>query len=80
MNRGAWQATVNGVAKSWTQLSNFYFHLEKDSFIALPGKEGPVWTALPWQLLLLLTALRVVQGLMIALCSQHSRPFSEASF
>ena len=26
MNRGAWQATVHGVAKSWTWLSNFHFH------------------------------------------------------
>ena len=25
MDRGAWQATVYGVAKSWTQLSNFTF-------------------------------------------------------
>ena len=25
MDRGAWQATVHGVAKSWTQLSNFTF-------------------------------------------------------
>ena len=24
MDRGAWQATAHGVAKSWTQLSNFY--------------------------------------------------------
>ena len=23
MNRGAWQATVHGVAKSWTRLSNY---------------------------------------------------------
>ena len=23
MDRGAWQATVHGVAKSWTRLSNF---------------------------------------------------------
>ena len=38
MDRGAWQATVHGVTKSWTQLSNFHFHLEKDRFIALPGK------------------------------------------
>ena len=29
MNRGAWQATVHGVAKSWTQLSNFHFHLQQ---------------------------------------------------
>ena len=25
MDRGAWPATVHGVAKSWTQLSNFTF-------------------------------------------------------
>ena len=28
MDRGAWQATVHGVAKSWTQLSYFHFHFE----------------------------------------------------
>ena len=26
MNRGAWEATVHGVTKSGTQLSNFHFH------------------------------------------------------
>ena len=26
MDRGAWWATVRGVAKSWTQLSDFHFH------------------------------------------------------
>ena len=26
MDRGAWQATVHGVANSWTQLSDFPFH------------------------------------------------------
>ena len=26
MDRGAWQATVHGVAKSWTQLSTKHFH------------------------------------------------------
>ena len=25
MDRGAWEATVHGVAKSWTQLSDFTF-------------------------------------------------------
>ena len=25
MDRGAWQAIVHGVTKSWTQLSNFQF-------------------------------------------------------
>ena len=29
MDRGAWQATVHGVAKSWTQLS-FHFQLTCD--------------------------------------------------
>ena len=24
MDRGAWQATVHGVAKSWTQLSDYH--------------------------------------------------------
>ena len=27
MDRGAWQATVHGVAKSWTRLSNFTYLL-----------------------------------------------------
>ena len=27
LDRGAWQDTVHGVAKSWTPLSNFHFHL-----------------------------------------------------
>ena len=26
MDRGVWQATVHGVTKSWTQLSDYYFH------------------------------------------------------
>ena len=25
MDRGTWQAAVHGVAKSWTQLSDFHF-------------------------------------------------------
>ena len=25
MDRGAWQATVRGVSKSWTRLSDFHF-------------------------------------------------------
>ena len=27
MDRGAWQATVHGVTKSWTQLSDFHLHI-----------------------------------------------------
>ena len=30
MDRGAWQATVQGVTNSWTQLSNSHTHLQKD--------------------------------------------------
>ena len=31
MDRGAWQATVHGVAKSQTQLSDFHFHSIQNS-------------------------------------------------
>ena len=53
MDGGAWQAAVNGVAKTWTRLSNFtftfHFHaLEKEmathsSVLAwrIPGTEKP---------------------------------------
>ena len=27
MDRGAWLATVHGVTKSWTQFSDYHFHL-----------------------------------------------------
>ena len=31
MNRGAWRATVHGVAKSWTRLNNFTsLHFKED--------------------------------------------------
>ena len=31
MDRGVWWATVHGVAKSWTRLSNFHFtYMHKD--------------------------------------------------
>ena len=28
MDKGAWQATLHGVTKSWTQLSKFHFHVK----------------------------------------------------
>ena len=32
MDRGAWWATAHGVAKSWTQLSDFhFFHLKSNT-------------------------------------------------
>ena len=38
MDRGAWQATVHGVTKSWTQLSKF--HYTKDVHSPLWGHGG----------------------------------------
>ena len=32
MDRGAWQATVYGIAKSWTRLSDYHFHFLSFSF------------------------------------------------
>ena len=45
MDRGAWQATIHGVAKSQTQLSDFYFtsflyFISKTQTIAGPGFRG----------------------------------------
>ena len=37
MDRGAWRATVRGVANSWTQLGNEHFHT-----CALAGGKGGV--------------------------------------
>ena len=34
MNKGAWHATIHGVAKSQTQLSDFHFHLRVMSFLS----------------------------------------------
>ena len=36
MDRGAWQATVHGVAMSQTRLSDKHFHLEVKEFQGLP--------------------------------------------
>ena len=30
IDRGAWWATVHGVARSWTRLSDFTFYMEKE--------------------------------------------------
>ena len=50
MDRGAWQATVHGVAKSWTRLSNFTrraslvrAHLPmQDTQVLFLGREDPL--------------------------------------
>ena len=33
MDRGAWQATAHGVAKSWTQLKRLGMHEEKEGIL-----------------------------------------------
>ena len=33
MNREAWRATVHGVAKSWTRLSDYHFHFHLSHWI-----------------------------------------------
>ena len=43
MDRGAWQATVHGVTKSQTQLSDFYFHFQ--SYLGSSVSKEPAWTA-----------------------------------
>ena len=37
MDRGAWRATVHGIAKSWTRLSSFTFTFMDMKLIALRG-------------------------------------------
>ena len=40
MDRGAWRATIHGVTKSQTQLSDFHFHfLNKSKKIFIKGSE-----------------------------------------
>ena len=36
MDRGAWRATVHGVTKSWTQLSDFHFTSHSLGVVRLP--------------------------------------------
>ena len=40
MDRGAWWATVHGVSKSWTQLSNFTFTFFQGFLDGASGKES----------------------------------------
>ena len=35
MDRGAWQATIHGVPKSWTRLSKFHFHFFTNTYKSL---------------------------------------------
>ena len=38
MDRGTWQAVVHGVAKSWTQLSGFHFHMTQNIYLSFSLK------------------------------------------
>ena len=40
MNGGAWWATVHGVAKSWTRLSEIYYNMPQYKIKSLIKKEG----------------------------------------
>ena len=40
MDRGAWWATVHGVAKSWTQLSNQNFFSVRARYVAMEAEVG----------------------------------------
>ena len=47
MDRGAWWATVYGVAKSWTQLSNTHTHPHTHKLTAaIEDSHCPWWLAL----------------------------------
>ena len=47
MDRGAWQAAVHGVAKSWTRLSDFPFTFH---FYALQKEMATHSTVLAWRI------------------------------
>ena len=47
MDRGTWQAAVHGVAKSWTQLSDFTFTFH---FHALEKEMASHSTILAWRI------------------------------
>ena len=48
MDRGAWQTTVYGVAKSWTQLSDFTFHTLQNSCLENPHGQRSLEGYSPW--------------------------------
>ena len=47
MDGGAWQASVHGVAKSWTRLSNFAFTFH---FCALEKEIATHFSVLAWRI------------------------------
>ena len=50
MDRGAWRATVHGVAKSWTWLSDYHFHFLSTSWQVLEyGFKAKPLTMVSWK-------------------------------
>ena len=47
MDRGAWQATVHGVTKRWTWLSNFYFTLAHQA-LSMKFSSQEYWSGSPF--------------------------------
>ena len=41
MDRGAWQATVRGVTKSWARLRDFHFNMIDVDRILVPAQNLP---------------------------------------
>ena len=50
MDRGAWRATIHGVAKSWTWLSNWVCMHSQHPSQPTPGPYSPIWDpySAPW--------------------------------
>ena len=58
MDRGAWRATVHGVIKNWTQLSNFHFTSLLKAYVSVHWSGGgkisgiriwQIWVPIPTQ-------------------------------
>ena len=67
MDRGAWWATIHGVAKSWTQMSNFHpltcCYVHTHSGILFTHKKNEIW--------LLVTTWMVLESRMLSERSQR---------
>ena len=46
MDRGAWQATVHGTAKSWTRLKRFSMHAHTQRWMASAMASVNLWLTL----------------------------------
>ena len=59
MDRGAWRATVHGVAKGWTQLKQLSTYAHKSSFCRLHTLDVQVTKSI----MLLLSSFSALQGI-----------------